>query len=73
MPDVIGTTVSLSSFLQKESLKIVIDSSLHGRQEIVLSENREYIIPSFQREIRWGIENVNILLSDLDKGAIFLG
>ena len=73
MPDVIGTTVSLSSFLQKERLTIVIDSSLHGRQEIVLSENREYIIPSFQREIRWGIENVNILLSDLDKGAIFLG
>ena len=73
MPDVIGTTVSLSSFLQEESLRIVIDSSLHGRQEIVLSENREYIIPSFQREIRWGIENVNILLSDLDKGAIFLG
>lgn len=73
MPDVIGTTVSLSSFLQKESLTIVINSSLHGRQEIVLSENREYNIPSFQREIRWGIENVNILLSDLDKGAIFLG
>lgn len=73
MPDVIGTTVSLSSFLQKERLTIVINTSLHGRQEIVLSENREYVIPSFQREIRWGTDNVNILLSDLDKGAIFLG
>ena len=73
MPDVIGTTISLSSFLQKESLTIEIKTSLYGQQKIELKEDRQYVIPSFQREIRWGIDNVSILLSDLNKGALFLG
>lgn len=38
-----------------------------------LDENRIYIIPGYQREIRWSAENVQILIDDLRKGKKFLG
>lgn len=45
-----------------------------GRQILIpLEENRIYIIPGYQREIRWSAENVQILIDDLNKGRKFLG
>lgn len=38
-----------------------------------LDEQREYIIPGYQREIRWSAENVQILIDDLSNGKKFLG
>lgn len=45
-----------------------------GRREIfTLDENRKYVIPGYQREIRWSPENVQILIDDLCLGKKFLG
>lgn len=43
-----------------------------GRREIfTLDENRKYVIPGYQREIRWSPENVQILIDDLCLGKKF--
>ena len=41
--------------------------------EITLSKNRVYIVPEYQREIRWKAENAKILIEDLLISAKFLG
>lgn len=38
-----------------------------------LEEDRIYIIPGYQRKIRWSSENVQILIDDLQNGKKFLG
>lgn len=38
-----------------------------------LEESRIYIIPGYQRKIRWSSENVQILIDDLQNGKKFLG
>lgn len=38
-----------------------------------LEESRVYIIPGYQRKIRWSSENVQILIDDLQNGKKFLG
>lgn len=54
--------------------KTDIYDTIGGRvQPVSLDENRIYIIPGYQREIRWASENVQILIDDLRKGAKFLG
>lgn len=48
--------------------------SINGRESVIkLDENRIYVIPGYQREIRWSAENVQILIDDLKKGSKFLG
>lgn len=42
-------------------------------QKWELSENREYIIPGYQREIRWKPQNVQTLLDDVLNNSKFLG
>lgn len=44
-----------------------------GESTIILQQNRKYIIPDFQREIRWEENNLSILLSDLSTSPRFLG
>lgn len=51
-----------------------IYDSINGRERVIkLDENRIYVIPGYQREIRWSAENVQILIDDLKKGSKFLG
>lgn len=51
-----------------------IYDTIGGRkQEVSLDEDRVYLIPGYQREIRWSAENVQILIDDLGKGEKFLG
>ena len=54
--------------------QVCIYDKINGRKnDIYLDENRTYIIPGYQREIRWSAENVQILIDDLKKGSKFLG
>ena len=48
----------------------VDDSSVHKWE---LSKDREYIIPGYQREIRWNTNNIQVLLDDLKDNSKFLG
>lgn len=52
---------------------IIYDTIGERKQEVSLDENRVYLIPGYQREIRWSSENVQILIDDLGKGGKFLG
>lgn len=54
--------------------QMYIFDKINGRENpFCLEENRVYIIPGYQREIRWSAENVQILIDDLKKGSKFLG
>ena len=41
--------------------------------EIILKKDRVYVVPEYQREIRWKAENAKILIEDLLINAKFLG
>lgn len=52
----------------------IVDVPQGGRKkEIDLEKDREYIVPGYQREIRWSKDNVQILIDDLMGGGKFLG
>jgi uncharacterized protein with ParB-like and HNH nuclease domain len=53
---------------------VVFDRPRGGREKsITLEKDRVYIVPEYQREIRWSTENVQVLIDDLKKGNKFLG
>lgn len=43
------------------------------KKDYILEKSRKYIIPGYQREIRWSEENVQTLIDDLKEGSKFLG
>ena len=63
MAGIIGTIIDIKSFLENEECKIIVRPQHEAEQEIALYADREYIIPSFQRELRWNVDNVNVLIS----------
>ena len=73
MSDIVGTTTSVLNYLSKAEVKLTINPNSKNERTITLPENRKYIIPAYQREIRWNSGNVNVLLSDLVSGPKFLG
>lgn len=73
MPNIVGTITTIQNFLSKKEVKFTVDPDTPDTRTIVLSENRKYIIPAYQREIRWNSGNLNVLLSDLANGPKFLG
>ena len=71
--DLFGTIINLEHFLHNKESKINIQTN-NGNSEVkVLSSCREYNIPSFQRELRWGKQQLLELIRDLSKNSIFLG
>lgn len=40
---------------------------------LCLAKGREYVIPDFQRQIRWTEDDVAVLIEDIRKGSKFLG
>ena len=72
MPNLSGIK-KVEEVLSCESV-IIYDIPKGGRPRTVsLDENRKYIVPGYQREIRWSTENVQVLIDDLKKGSKFLG
>lgn len=71
MPDIKGTIVIIRDFLANDVVKVKIT----GASECVfkLEEDRVYIIPDFQREIRWTPENLIELMNDISRQPKFLG
>ena len=66
---IIGTVIEIDNFLSPKEQSIVIQEQPTGR----LDSNRTYIIPSFQREIRWDEEQIVELINNIGAGAKFLG
>lgn len=67
-----GTILRVGKFLGREQTKIDVKiSDLYF--PIKLAEDRKYIIPDYQREIRWGKEQLIELIRDIRAGRKFLG
>jgi hypothetical protein len=73
MPNIIGTIISVERLLKNEETRVFIKQGNDEDSPIVLEENREYVIPDFQREVRWSRENIIELMSDINDGDRFLG
>lgn len=69
MDQIIGTVIEIGNFLSPEAQSIIIQDQF--TQE--LDSNRTYIIPDFQREIRWDEEQIVELINNIGAGAKFLG
>lgn len=72
MNDLISGVMTIRTFLEKKNDKIgYVDCGSLEQWE--LHSNRKYVIPGYQREIKWKPENVQILLDDVSRGSKFLG
>jgi len=64
--------ITVEELLKSE--KIIINKKIMGKDvEIKLPENREYVIPGYQREIRWKPKNVRVLFDNIEESSKFLG
>lgn len=73
MSNIVGTIISVERFLKNQKSEVFILQTDCEEPYIVLEENREYVIPDFQREVRWKKENIIELISDINDGERFLG
>lgn len=69
MNQIIGTVIEIGDFLSSKAQSIVIQEQFTRK----LDSNRTYIIPDFQREIRWDEEQIVELINNIGAGAKFLG
>lgn len=73
MPNIIGTIITIEKFLKNEEASVFIPQGNETGSPIILEKNRQYYIPDYQREVRWGKENIIELMSDINEGERFLG
>ena len=73
MSNIKGTIVNIKDFLSNKSVEITIQNSDSDHVVFKLDAERSYCIPDFQREIRWSVENLYELMSDIYSCDKFLG
>ncbi len=73
MPELIGIIAPLRKFLSNnnETIQVQVNGSM--KEILSLQKDREYIIPDFQREIRWDKDNISQLIEDIRSGPKYLG
>lgn len=71
MSNIAGTILTVLEYLGPQER--VINFTDDDRKNIKLEAERHYIIPLFQRELRWTADNVNQLITDISKKPRFLG
>ena len=69
MAELLGIISHLRKLLAQSEQTI----SINNQELLKLCANRKYIIPDFQREIRWDEDNVSLLIDDLKSGRCYLG
>lgn len=69
MAELIGIIAPLRKLMAQSVQTIKVNDAT----VLVLNSNRKYIVPDFQREIRWDEDNVSLLIDDLKKGRCYLG
>lgn len=73
MARIFGTILNIGEFFKAEKAEVKIERGAETDQVFSLAENRRYIIPDYQREIRWKKEHLIELISDIGGGDKFLG
>ena len=69
MAELLGIIAPLRKLLAQSEQTI----SINDQEVLKLNANRKYIIPDFQREIRWDEDNASLLIDDLKSGKCYLG
>ena len=74
MSNVIGTIVSVNEFLNNNKIDIYVrDKKGDSCTVFTLKDSRKYIIPAYQRELRWNEKQIHELIYDIVNGKLFLG
>lgn len=73
MSELLGIIAPLRKLLSDENEKIIVKVKGTNQTILELNENRKYIIPDFQREIRWDKDNLSQLIDDIYTGPKYLG
>lgn len=73
MSSVVGTIINLNDYLKPEKIPVTINIGTNRECIFELDANRVYVIPDYQREIRWQKENLIELMMDLKSRDKFLG
>lgn len=73
MPELLGIISQLKKLLSDTDEVITVRISGDNQNILQLNKNRKYIIPDFQREIRWDKDNLSQLIDDIKSGPKYLG
>ena len=74
MEKIIGTLLTVEQFLEDKDTEIVIDTSKTPNEPVYkLDKGRKYIIPDYQRELRWDEGELSDLINDIMNKKQFLG
>lgn len=73
MSNIWGTVIHLKEFLENKETSVHVQKGIESEPVFSLKKDRKYIIPDFQREIRWQKKQVVELLRDIANGQKFLG
>ena len=73
MADIFGTILTVGDFLKNDNTPVKIRCEGEEKTIYTLARNRVYIIPDYQREIRWVEKQLSDLTSDISQGDKFLG
>lgn len=73
MAELIGIIASLRKLLLDEDEAINVRVKGANQSILELNKSRKYIIPDFQREIRWDKDNLSQLIDDIYTGPKYLG
>lgn len=70
MLDIDGSILTIQKLIKKQGTAV---QTKNDEEIFSLTQDRIYIIPNYQREIRWEKENIITLLDDVKTGEQFLG
>lgn len=73
MPGIIGTVITIKDLYEQKDAAISYLEGIEKTDLFKLKKERKYIVPLFQREIRWQKGNLMTLISDVKNKPKFLG
>ncbi|WP_456079999.1 DUF262 domain-containing protein [Mogibacterium sp.] len=73
MSGIVGTVITIEDLYEKKDSTIFYGGGVEKKELFNLIKERKYIIPLFQRELRWQKGNLLTLISDVEKKPKFLG
>lgn len=73
MSELLGIIAPLKKFLSNTDEVIKVPFSKDEDNGLQLLKGRKYVVPDFQREIRWDADNIAQLIDDISSGPKYLG
>jgi uncharacterized protein with ParB-like and HNH nuclease domain len=73
MSDLLGIISPLKKLLSNTDEVITVRANGTNQNILALNKNRKFIIPDFQREIRWDCDNLSQLIDDIKSGPKYMG